>query len=98
MKHDGYKKNDPKKMALRDHLAYDRTILANERTLFAYLRFGIMAMVTGLTFVKVFADDVLFLYFGWWAFGLAIVAVVVGSIKFLVFRKKMRQVYRPLSK
>ena len=31
-------------MILRDHLAYDRTVLANERTLLSYLRSAIVNM------------------------------------------------------
>lgn len=94
MNYKNYVENDPKKMVLRDHLAFDRTVLANERTLLAYLRFGIMATVTGLTFIKVFAEDSLFLYLGYWALGLSIVAAFIGAIKFFVFRRKLRQVYR----
>ena len=38
-------------LILRDHLAADRTILANERTFLAYIRTALTLFVAGLTFV-----------------------------------------------
>lgn len=38
-------------LILRDHLAADRTILANERTFLAYIRTALTLFVTGLAFV-----------------------------------------------
>ena len=38
-------------LILRDHLAADRTILANERTYLAYIRTALTLFVAGLSFV-----------------------------------------------
>ena len=38
-------------LILRDHLAADRTILANERTFLAYIRTALTLFVVGLSFV-----------------------------------------------
>ena len=38
-------------LILRDHLAVDRTILANERTFLAYIRTAITLFVAGLSFI-----------------------------------------------
>lgn len=38
-------------LILRDHLAADRTILANERTFLAYIRTSLTLFVAGLSFV-----------------------------------------------
>ncbi len=38
-------------LILRDHLAADRTILANERTFLAYIRTALTLFVAGLSFV-----------------------------------------------
>ena len=92
-----YKKHDSTKMELRDHLSFDRTVLANQRTCLAYLRFAIVSLATGLTFLKVFADDRMFLIIAYWAIALAVIAAIVGAIKFYVFRSKLRHVYKPLS-
>lgn len=41
-------------LVLRDVLAIDRTRLANERTLLAWLRTAIMLAVSGVTLIKLF--------------------------------------------
>jgi putative membrane protein len=41
-------------LILRDVLAIDRTRLANERTLLAWLRTALMLFVTGVTLIKLF--------------------------------------------
>jgi len=41
-------------LILRDVLAIDRTRLANERTLLAWLRTAIMLLVSGVTLLKLF--------------------------------------------
>jgi putative membrane protein len=41
-------------LILRDVLAIDRTRLANERTLLAWLRTAIMLLVSGVTLIKLF--------------------------------------------
>lgn len=38
-------------LILRDHLAADRTVLANERTFLAYIRTALTLFVAGLSFV-----------------------------------------------
>jgi len=42
------------KLILRDVLAVDRTRLANERTLLAWLRTALMELVSGVTLIKLF--------------------------------------------
>ncbi len=44
-------------LGLRDHLALDRTAMANERTMLAYVRTAIMLLVTSATLVKLFPSD-----------------------------------------
>ena len=38
-------------LILRDHLAADRTILANERTFLAYIRTALTLFIAGLSFI-----------------------------------------------
>lgn len=51
---------DEKNTTLRDNLAIDRTKLVNQRTLLAYIRTAIMLVATGVTFLKLFSDDKIF--------------------------------------
>ena len=51
MNYDGFKDDD---LTLRDHLALDRTRLANERTLLSYFRTAIMLAVSGVTLTNLY--------------------------------------------
>jgi len=93
MKGKKYVINDPKKMALRDHLAYDRTTLANDRTFLAYARTAIMSLATGITFVKLFADDQILRTIGYVVMGLSLVIAIIGIYKYFFFRNDLREVY-----
>lgn len=41
-------------MILRDYLALDRTVLANERTFLSYTRTAMALVIAGVTFIKFF--------------------------------------------
>jgi len=82
-------------LILRDHLALDRTRLANERTLLSYLRTSVMLLVAGGTAVK-FVDrsrDVVTI--GWVFIGLSIVIAIIGVWRFLVTRCKINRLRLP---
>lgn len=74
-------KNLEDQLILRDHLAADRTILANERTFLAYIRTALTLFVAGLSFVhlKIFDSHVvevigvLFIFLGIATFFLGLV-------------------------
>lgn len=85
-------------MILRDHLALDRTTLANERTVLAYFRTAIMLFVTGLTIIKVFSDDRLLVVVGFGLLPIALAIFILGLLRFLKIRRKLRTLYKPLRK
>ncbi|MFH1037653.1 MAG: DUF202 domain-containing protein [PVC group bacterium] len=62
---------------VRDHLAADRTILANERTLLAYLRLSLTLFVVGVSFIKFFQNTVLIIT-GCFFLPLALLAGIAG--------------------
>src|SRR6185295_16463822 len=76
-------------LILRDHLAIDRTKLANERTLLAYLRTALMLMVAGATAERVMGGSITVIVTGWSfiVFGAAI--AVFGSWRFVVMKQKI---------
>lgn len=47
-----------KSMNIREHLAVDRTILAGERTLPAYLRISLTMFVAGITLINLFNNNI----------------------------------------
>jgi putative membrane protein len=77
---------------LRDWLALDRTVLANERTFLAYGRTSLGLFLTGVTLIKVFKSD--FAIGTGWVF--VFVAIGVFIYGFRRFRK-MQSHYRGLS-
>lgn len=86
---------------MRDNLAMERTKLANERTFLSYLRTGIAMVFAGLTFLKIFANDPIYI-----GVGLAFIPIGLGIVVFgyIRFTKKKADVevhtrkYTPISK
>ena len=81
-----YSKFDEHKLILRDELAIDRTVLANERTMLSYLRSGVALGIAGVSIMH-FAND------GWfWGLGIACIPVgVVTSIIGVIRYRRMEK-------
>ncbi len=77
---------------LRDWLALDRTVLANERTFLAYGRTSLGLFLSGVTLIKVFKSN--FAIGTGWVFVFTAVAIFIYG--FRRFRK-MQSHYRGLS-
>lgn len=74
-------------LILRDHLALDRTRLANERTLLSYMRTALMLIVAGATAVKFVGESDAVIITGWVFVGLGVVVAVIGAWRFLTMRR-----------
>lgn len=77
---------------LRDYLALERTRLANERTLFSYIRTALYLILGGIAFMQM--DD--FKTIKWLApvcFVLSVFILVTGIIKYFVMRKRLKKFY-----
>ncbi|HDH12282.1 MAG TPA: DUF202 domain-containing protein [Nitrospirae bacterium] len=72
---------------LRDHLAAQRTMLANERTYLAYIRTSLTLFVAGVSFIKFFGNMV-YAIIGWLLIPLGILVLIKGIISYV----KMKQV------
>ena len=75
-------------LILRDHLAADRTILANERTFLAYIRTALTLFVAGLSFVhlkEIFSSHIVEV--------IGVIFILLGIATFFVglFRYKRMQ-------
>jgi putative membrane protein len=81
----------PEELILRDHLAIDRTRLANERTLLAYLRTSLMLIVAGATAVKLVDVNQSIFIAGWVFLVLGVVVGVVGVWRFLTMRSAINR-------
>ncbi len=83
-----YERFQHEELILRDELAIDRTILANERTVLAYFRSSMTLVIVGITFLHLFRDGIL-PYIGMVCipFGIAL-----GIFGFMRYRKMHRSI------
>jgi putative membrane protein len=88
-----YSKIDPDDMILRDHLAFDRTVLANERTLLAYLRTAIALLASGATLWKIFPQEQAMRVLGAILLTLGGLAVVAGIWRFVSVSRTLSATY-----
>lgn len=77
---------------LRDYLALERTTLANERTLFAYLRSGIYMVITGFAFLelKQFMD---LEWLSYVLFFFSLILFVFGITRYIILKRKLEVYY-----
>lgn len=81
---------------LRDHLAMERTKLANERTLLSYLRTSLYLLLGGTAILglKDFQDLKLL---GYIALSLSALLIIIGTVRFLQLRKHLKRFYIPIN-
>jgi putative membrane protein len=91
MKLTPYEKFNEKDLILRDHLAIDRTRLANERSFLAYVRTALTLLITGLSLIKFF-DTFTAQIVGWIFIVFGIITVILGIVRYLMFRKNIDKV------
>ena len=86
-----YYKVDPKELLIRDHLAADRTALANERTLLSYIRTALASGATGFGLIKLFEnlDSIPIIVIGWILIVVAFIILIFGIYRFFKFRKQI---------
>lgn len=84
-------------LILRDHLALDRTRLANERTLLAYIRTAFILVVAGATALKLFVDTPAVVITAWLFIGLGVFVAVFGAWRFVVMRRRINGRQPPLN-
>lgn len=83
------------KLILRDHLALERTRLANERTFMAYIRSALYLLVGGLALLQLEGHGD-FSGVGWLSIGLAATFVIIGTIRFFKLKHQLASYYDPL--
>ena len=84
-----YKRED---LILRDHLAIDRTTLANERTMLAYIRTSITAFIGGASFIKFF-DSLMLTIIGWIFIPLGIFTLFIGMLRYRQMKTSIPRFY-----
>ena len=90
MKDEPYSKYCGDNLILRDELAIDRTLLANERTLLSYLRSAVALFIAGVTIIH-------FSTGGWfWVLGIACIpsGIITGIIGVARYRRMNQSIVR----
>ncbi len=83
------------RLILRDHLALERTRLANERTFMAYVRSSLYLVIGGLALVQLKGHGDL-RWVGFVALGLSVVFALIGIVRFHTLRVQLDSYYLPL--
>ena len=80
-------------MDLRDELAIQRTVLANQRTLLSFFTASLAVAVTGVTLIKFFSEY-WFYWLGWALLPGAAILLVYGLINFLNHKHMIEKAYK----
>jgi putative membrane protein len=86
---EAYRSLESDQLTLRDRLAIDRTKLANERTFLAYVRSAIMLFISGVTLVKLFADDAVVVQLGVALIPASVAIVLFGGVRFHHMKRRL---------
>jgi len=80
------------KIILRDFLALERTTLANERTLFSYIRTSLYLILGGIGFIQLKSFESI-QWLGYLSFGISIVMIIYGLIRYYKLKRKLQKLY-----
>ncbi len=81
------------KIILRDYLAMQRTTLANERTLFSYIRTSLYLVIGGIGLLKL-EDFASLAWLGYVALTISGLMIFYGILRFFMLRRKLSKFYR----
>lgn len=84
-------------MILRDYLALERTKLANERTLFSYIRTSIYLILGGIAFIKVEQFSTI-VWLGYISIIVSFIMIVFGLVRFKIMNSKLNKFYNSVKK
>ncbi len=77
-------------LIVRDFLARQRTKLANDRTLLAYVRTSLYFLVSGTALMKV-EDLANIKEFGYLSFMISVILVITGFVNYFRIKKKIEK-------
>jgi putative membrane protein len=95
MKKNPYERFESNQLILRDELAIDRTILANERTMISYLRGAITLVISGITVIH-FVHEGILLYVGISIIPIGVIVGFFGSFRYRRMDKRLRAIRKEL--
>lgn len=84
------------KIILRDFLAMERTSLANERTLFSYIRASLYMGIGGVAIVE-YEGFASFSWLAYTVFGLSGLLIFIGIFRYRRLKKKLSTYYSSMN-
>lgn len=84
--------DNKERIILRDYLAMQRTTLANERTLFAYIRTSLYLILGGIGLLGL-KDFQELRWVGYLSFGLSAFIIVYGLVRYYMLKRKLKHFY-----
>ncbi len=84
------------KIILRDFLAMERTSLANERTLFSYIRASLYLAIGGVAILE-YEGFAAFSWLSYTVFGLSLILIFIGIFRYRRLKKKLATYYRSMN-
>jgi len=83
-----------KTLQLSDQLAMERTSLANERTLFAYIRTSLYLFISGLTLLELKSIEVFNVnYIAYICLIICGILLIVGIFRYRHLKKKLNEIF-----
>jgi len=84
--------DNKEKIILRDYLALERTRLANERTLFAYIRTSLYLVLAGIAFLQLQGFEKI-KWLGYFSLAFSVIILGFGILKYYQLKKKLKKYY-----
>lgn len=97
MKDNPYERFSKCDLMLRDELAIDRTILANERTLLSYLRGSMALIIAGATFVH-FIEFGMLRHIGMALVPIGLATGAIGVVKYRRMDRRIRAIRKSIAR
>jgi len=87
-------KRSKNSLGINDQLNAARTILANERTVLAYIRTSLTLFVGGITFIRFF-DNLVIEIVGWVFLPIGIINLIIGIFRYRATGRHIRELDLP---
>lgn len=92
--HNPFKPRIMNEKKLREHLALERTKLANERTLLAYIRASLYLLVGGTALLQLKDNENLHII-GYIALFICVLFIIIGIWRYIILEKKLKDLLLP---
>ncbi|CAL65292.1 DUF202 domain-containing protein [Christiangramia forsetii] len=93
--HNPFKARIINEKLLREHLALERTKLANERTLLSYIRASIYLLISGLALLQIKEyQEISLMWVGYLSLFICILFLLVGISRYIALERKLNKLLR----